>query len=46
LAREGASNTSVETLYTGVCPGDLNYDRAVDLLDLSLALSTFGTICP
>lgn len=40
------SQTSVESLYTGRCPGDLNNDRTVDLLDLTLLLSTFGAICP
>lgn len=40
------SQTSVETLYTGPCTGDLNFDRAVNLTDLSILIATFGSACP
>ncbi|MBI5866119.1 MAG: hypothetical protein HZB38_16745 [Planctomycetes bacterium] len=40
------SQTSVEMLYTGPCPGDMNADREVNLVDLTLFLSKFGNICP
>ena len=40
------ASTSVETMYTGQCNGDLNADRSVDLADLSELLAYYGYTCP